>query len=134
MIVVEEKPVPGGVVGTIAVKQAKPDGYTILLGHIATHAANVTMLKDLGYDPSADFEPVTSLFLLHQALLVPTSLGVTNVKELRELARAKKGGLSYASPGIGAAAHLMAAMLAKAFDAPMTHVPYRNSSAAGQTC
>ncbi len=127
-IVIEDR--PGAVVGSVAVKQAAPDGYTILLGRNSTHAANVTLVKDLPYDPVTDFEPITLLFVLHQALLVPTSLGVTSVKELRELARKKPGGLSYASPGLGSAAQLMAATLAKAFGAPMTHVPYRSSVAA----
>src|SRR5687768_17503464 len=116
-IVVEDR--PGAVVGSVAVKQAAPDGYTILLGRNSTHAANVTLLKDLPYDPVTDFEPITLLFVLHQALLVPTSLNVRTVKELRELAHKKPGGLSYASPGMGSAAQLMAGMMAKAFGTSM---------------
>jgi tripartite-type tricarboxylate transporter receptor subunit TctC len=127
-IVVEDR--PGAVVGSVAVKQAAPDGYTILLGRNSTHAANVTLIKDLPYDPATDFEAVTLLFVLKQALLVPGSLGVTTIKELRELAHKKPGGLSYASPGMGSAAQLMSAQLAKAFGVPMTHVPYRSSAAA----
>ncbi len=127
-VVVEDR--PGAVVGSVAVKQAAPDGYTILLGRNSTHAANVTLIKDLPYDPATDFEAVTLLFVLKQALLVPTSLNVKTVKELRDLAHSKPGGLSYASPGMGSAAQLMAAQLAKAFGAPMTHVPYRSSAAA----
>jgi tripartite-type tricarboxylate transporter receptor subunit TctC len=129
-IVIEGRVGAGGVVAAASVKKANPDGYTILLGHNATHAANVTLVKDLPYDPVKDFEPITLLFVLHQALLVPSSLGVKSVQELRDLARSKPGGLSYASSGIGAAAHLMGAMLAKAFGTPLTHVPYANSSAA----
>jgi tripartite-type tricarboxylate transporter receptor subunit TctC len=129
-VVVEGRVGANGVVAAAAVKNASPDGYTILLGHNATHAANVTLIKDLPYNPITDFEPITLLFVLHQALIVPSSLGVKTVQELRELARSKPGGLSYASSGIGAAAHLMAEMLAKAFGAKMTHVPYANSSAA----
>ena len=129
-VVVEGRVGANGVVAAAAVKNASPDGYTILLGHNATHAANVTLIKDLPYNPVTDFEPITLLFVLHQALIVPSSLGVKTVQELRELARSKPGGLSYASSGIGAAAHLMAEMLAKAFGTKMTHVPYANSSAA----
>ena len=127
-VVVEDR--PGAVVGSVAVKQATPDGYTIILGRNSTHAANVTLIKDLPYDPATDFEAITLLFVLHQALVVPTALNVSSVKELRELAHSKPGGLSYASPGVGSAAQLMSGQLAKAFGVPMTHVPYRSSAAA----
>jgi tripartite-type tricarboxylate transporter receptor subunit TctC len=129
-ILIEGRVGANGVVAAAAVKNADPDGYTIVLGHNATHAANVTLIKHLPYDPVTDFEPITLLFELHQVLLVPSSLGVKSVQELRDLARSKPGGLSYASTGVGAAAHMMGAMLAKAFGTTMTHVPYANSSAA----
>jgi len=126
-IVIEDR--PGTTVGSVAVKNADPDGYTIMVGRNSTHAANVTLIKDLPYDPVTDFAPITNLFVMNQALVVPSSLGVNSVDELRDLARKTPGGLSYASPGLGSGAQLMAAMLAKAFDAPMTHVPYRSSPA-----
>jgi tripartite-type tricarboxylate transporter receptor subunit TctC len=127
-VVVEDR--PGRGTSPMAVKQAEPDGYTILLGSNATHAANVTLLKNSPYDPVADFQPITLLYVIYQSLIVPTSLGVTSVKELQDLARKKPGGLSYASQGVGSAGHLMAAQLGKAFGAPMVHVPYRSSAAA----
>lgn len=126
-IIVEDR--PGTTVGSVAVKEAKPDGYTIMIGRNSTHAANVTLIKDLPYHPLTDFAPITNLFVMNQALVVPASLGVNTVDELRDLARKTPGGLSYASPGLGSGAQLMAAMLAKSFDAPMTHVPYRSSPA-----
>ena len=98
-VLVEDR--PGRVASPLAVKQSAPDGYTILLGSNATHAANLTLMKDLPYDPVADFVPITLLYVLHQCLIVPTSLGVSTVKDLQELARRKPGGLSYASQGVG---------------------------------
>lgn len=127
-IVVENRPGAGGTIGTGYVKLAAPDGYTLMQGSHSTHSTNPFLYKNLSYDPVADFEPITLLTVSRTFLIVPASLGVSSVKELLAYAK-KKGGLTYASPGIGSGGHIGGAMLGKAFGVPATHVPYKGSGA-----
>ena len=127
-VLIENRPGAGGTVGAASVKQSPSDGYTLLQGDHATHGANVALFKSLPYDPIADFQPITLLFVSRTFLIVPSSLKVNSVKELYEFAKSKPGGLTYASPGVGSGGHIGGAMLAKAFGTPMTHIPYRGSS------
>jgi tripartite-type tricarboxylate transporter receptor subunit TctC len=129
-ILIENKPGAGGTIGTTYVKQARPDGYTLMQGSHSTHATNPWLYKNLGYDPVKDFEPVTLLFVSRTFLLVPASIGVNSVKELLEYAKKKPGGINYASPGVGSGGHLGGAMLGRAFGVNATHVPYRGSAPA----
>ncbi len=128
-IVIENRPGAGGTVALGQFKQIPADGYTLVQGTHTTHATNPALLKNPGYDPVADFDPITLLFVARTFIFVPTSLGVSTLAELHKLAKTKPSGLSYASPGIGSGAHLGGAQLAKAFGVPMTHVPYRGSAA-----
>ena len=130
VLLIENRPGAGGTIGAASVKQSPPDGYTLLQGDFATHGTNVSLFKNLPYDAIADFEPVTQLYATRSFLLVPTSLKVSTVKELYELAKTKPGGLTYASPGVGSGGHIGGAMLAKAFGTPMTHIPYRGTAPA----
>jgi tripartite-type tricarboxylate transporter receptor subunit TctC len=127
--VVENRGGAGGTIGAMAVKTAAPDGYTLLQGDHATHAANVTLIKDLPYDPIKDFQPITLLFVSRTVLFVPSSLPARSVKELVQMARSKPGGLSFASQGVGSGGHLVGAMLSKAIGAPLVHVPYKGGGA-----
>lgn len=129
VLLVENRPGAGGTIGTAQVKQSPPDGYTLMQGSHSTHGAGPILYKNLAYDPIADFEPVTLLFVSRTFLIVPSSLGVNSVKELLELAKRKEGGLTYASPGIGSGGHIGGAMLGQAFGVPATHVPYKGSGA-----
>jgi tripartite-type tricarboxylate transporter receptor subunit TctC len=127
--VVENRGGAGGTIGAMAVKTAAPDGYTLLQGDHATHAANVTLIKDLPYDPVRDFQPITLLFISRTVLFVPSSLPARSVKELVQLVKARPQGLSYASQGVGSGGHLAGALLAKAIGAPLVHVPYKGGGA-----
>jgi tripartite-type tricarboxylate transporter receptor subunit TctC len=126
--VVENRTGAGGTVGSMSVKQSPPDGYTLLTGDHATLAANVTLMKDLPYDPMKDFQPLTMLYTSQTTLLVSPALPVKSAKELVELARTRPGGLSYASQGVGSGGHLVGSMFAKAAGVPMTHIPYRSGA------
>jgi tripartite-type tricarboxylate transporter receptor subunit TctC len=126
-IVIENKPGAGGTIGSTHVKMAKPDGYTLVQGSHSTHATNPSIYKNIKYDPLKDFEPITLLFVSRTFLLVPASLGVNSVKELREYAK-KKGNLTYASPGVGSGGHLGGAMLGQALNVSAAHVPYKGSA------
>lgn len=127
-VLIENKPGAGGTIGTTYVKQARPDGYTLMQGSHSTHATNPWLYKNIGYDPLADFEPVTLLFASRTFLLVPASLGVNSVKDLYDYAKRKQGGVTYASPGVGSGGHLGGAMLGRAFGVTATHIPYRGSA------
>jgi tripartite-type tricarboxylate transporter receptor subunit TctC len=129
-VVVENRPSTAGTVASLATKQARPDGYTLLVGDITSHAISVTMVPDLPFDPVTDFSPITLLWTFPSILAVPAALPANSVRELIEHARTKSGGLSYASQGPGSGGHILGAMLAKASGAPMTHVPYRGPAPA----
>src|SRR5436190_107980 len=81
-VVVENKPGAAGGLGAGYVKNAKPDGYTLIGGTISTHAINASLYKDLPYDPVKDFEPITLVGFIPNALYVNPALGVNTVAEL----------------------------------------------------
>ncbi len=128
--VVENRPGGAAVVGTQAVAQAAPDGYTLALGNNQTHAANVAMVRGLPYDPVAGFAPIGRLASVHHALVVPAN---SPARTLRDLAARGKGGagrLSYASSGVGSASHVIAESFVRREGLNATHVPYRGGAQA----
>jgi tripartite-type tricarboxylate transporter receptor subunit TctC len=126
--VVENRPGGAAVVGTQAVAQAAPDGYTLALGNNQTHAANAAMLPSLPFDPVADFAPVARLAAVHHALVVPAS-GPRTLADLA--AKGKNGGrVTYASSGTGSASHVIAETFVRREAMDATHVPYRGGAPA----
>jgi len=115
----------GGAVAAVTVKQAAPDGYTLFQGTASTHAANKSLIRDLPYDPVADFRPVSLLYTFYTILTVPGKSPARSVADLVALARKKPGGLFFLSSGYGTAAHLAGEMLKTATGAPMVHVPLK---------
>ena len=103
-IVVQNVGGAGGSLGAQQVAKADADGYTILMGTVATHALNPLILKQKPYDPVADFAPVSLLVLVPNVLAVNPELPVNTVQELIDLA--KKETLAYASSGNGTPLHL----------------------------
>ena len=128
-ILVEARPGGGGVTATVGVKDAAPDGRTLLLASYATFVVNPAM-GSTQYDPIADFQPITTLFSFPVMLSVPAALEAKTVAELVALAKRKPGGLSYASQGVGTAGHLLGELFAKSSGAPLVHVPYRGAAPA----
>jgi tripartite-type tricarboxylate transporter receptor subunit TctC len=127
--VVENRPGGAAVVGTQAVAQAAPDGYTLALGNNQTHAANAAMLRDLPYRPVEDFAAVGRLAEVHHALVVPATSPARTLAEL--VARGKGGGkLTYASSGVGSASHVIAESLVRREGLEATHLPYRGGAQA----
>lgn len=126
--VVDNRPGGAAVVGTHAVAQAAPDGYTISLGNNQTHAANAAMLPSLPFDPVADFAPIARLAAVHHAIVVPAN-GARTLAELA--AKGRNGGrVTYASSGAGSASHVIAETFVRRERMEATHVPYRGGAAA----
>ncbi len=117
-----------GVVGTQAVAQAAPDGYTLVLSTNQTHAANAAMLANLSYRPVEDFAPIGRLAEVHHALVVPANSPAQTLAQLAEAGRARP--LSYASSGVGSASHVIAESLVRRERMQATHVPYRGGAQA----
>ena len=131
IFVMESRGGGGGAIAAAAVKQALPDGNTLLQANAGTHAANVALYPSLAYDPVKDFKPITLMWSFPQVLAVPVDSPVKSIAELVALAKSKPGGLSFASQGTGASGHLLGEMLKARTGAPMVHVPYRGAGPAG---
>ncbi len=129
-VVVDNRGGAGGVVGTEIVARAAPDGYTMMIGHVGTHAINPTLYGKVNYDPERDFQPISLVATWPLALSVHPSVPARNVKELIALARAKPGTLNFASAGTGGPTHLAAEMFKSAAKIDIVHVPYKGNAAA----
>lgn len=129
-IVVDNKPGAAATIGTALAAKAPADGYTLLLGDIATHALNALAMANLPYDPQRDFIPVTQLTQVSLFLVANPRLGFRNVGDLIAAAKAQPGKLSYASGGNGTPSHLSMEMLRAATGIDLLHVPYKGSAPA----
>jgi tripartite-type tricarboxylate transporter receptor subunit TctC len=124
-IIIENRPGGGGNVAAMAIKNAPPDGYLLMMGHTGSHAINATLYPDLKFDPVKDFAPVAPLISFNNILIVPQASPATSAKELVALAKSKPGGLNYGSQGVGTGGHLLGVILAKQTGTTLVHVPYR---------
>lgn len=126
-VVVENMPAASAVIAARTVAKAPPDGYTVLIGTGTTHASNPAMLKDIGYDPVKDFEPVTRLGYAALVIAVNPSLPITTVPELIAYAKANPGKLTFAS-GTGSA-RVSAEYFKSEAKIDMVTVPYKSNAA-----
>ncbi|MDB5370989.1 MAG: transporter [Roseomonas sp.] len=126
-LVVESRPGAGGNIGSEACARAAPDGYTICLGTISSHAINPSIFVHMPYDNLKDFAPITQLAAQPNALAVTNDLPARNVQELIDLIKAKPGQFNYGSSGVGTSIHLAGALFAQMTGTQMEHVPYRGS-------
>ncbi len=124
--VVENRAGAAGIIGVELAMRSPPDGYTLLLGTISTHAMNVPLYRNrLPYDPLRDFVPVTRLTGGASAILVHPSIPVTDVKGLIDYLKARPGELNYGSGGNGTTTHLGAEMFKHLAGVDVVHVPFR---------
>jgi tripartite-type tricarboxylate transporter receptor subunit TctC len=127
-IVVDNRPGGGTTIGTELAAKSVPDGYTLLVGPIGGAAITQLYYRKIGYDIRRDLAPVTKIGYGTIVLVVPPSLGVTSVKELIALAKAKPGQLSFASSGTGALIHLTGEMFKQMAGVEILHVPYKGTT------
>lgn len=130
-IIIDNKGGAGGNVGTDLVAKAKPDGYTLLFGTAATHGINISLYKNLPYDPVKDFEAVALVGLAPMALIVPPGMPRT-LKDLIARLKAEPGKWSYPSSGNGTTNHLASELFKTRTGADVLHVPYRGTGPALQ--
>src|SRR5436190_20323896 len=107
-ITVDNRGGGAGVIGSVAVQHAEPDGHTLILGTNQTHATNQSLLKNCPYDAVKDFSPVANVCEIPHALVVRKALEANDVASLVAMAKAKPGALNYGSTGNGSASHLAA--------------------------
>ena len=129
-VVVENRPGAGGIIGTDAGAKGAPDGYTLTMGAVSTHAINAGLYKKLPYDPVKDFAAVAPVAIVPNLLVVNPSLGVSTVAELIALARSKPGQLSYASAVAGTTLHISCELFKSLTKVDILHVPYKGSGPA----
>jgi tripartite-type tricarboxylate transporter receptor subunit TctC len=128
--VVENRAGGGGAVGMGQVARAKPDGYTLLVSSASNHVFNHLVVPDQGYDPREALSAIAMMVDVPNALAVHPSLGVSDVQGLLAKIRATRGGLSFASTGVGSSNHLAGELLRLRTGVELNHVPYRGGGPA----
>jgi tripartite-type tricarboxylate transporter receptor subunit TctC len=132
--VVDNKPGAGGNTGSAEVAKAAPDGYTLLMGTVGTHAINPSLYEKMPYDAKRDFVPVTLMAGVPNVLVLNPAMaqryGINSVVDLTRVARANPGKLNVASSGNGTSIHLSAELYKSLTGTFMVHFPYRGSGPA----
>ena len=124
-VLVDNRPGAGGAIAAEIVAKSVPDGYTLIMGTVASFATNVSLRKSLPYDPVKDFSPITLVATQNLMLLVHPSVPAKSVKELTALAKKQPGKLSFASAGNGTGGHLSGELYKMLANIDMLHIPYK---------
>jgi tripartite-type tricarboxylate transporter receptor subunit TctC len=129
-LVVDNRPGGSGAIGIEMAIKSAPDGYTLVAIPVANLAVNPHLGAKLSYDVFKDITPVSLIASVHNVLVVSPALGVSNLKELIALAKAKPGALSFSSPGVSSQGHITGEMFNYLFGVSTLHVPYNGLNAA----
>jgi tripartite-type tricarboxylate transporter receptor subunit TctC len=131
-VVVENVGGAGGMVGSIRVAKAAPDGYQMVLGNVGTHAQNQSLYKKPLYHAATDFAPVALVTDQSIVLLVRKDFPADNLQAFIAYAKANQAKMQYGSAGVGGSNHLACVLLNSAIGIEVTHVPYRSGAQAMQ--
>ena len=126
-VLVENRPGAGGTIGVGLAAKAAPDGYTVLMTDISSHAISATLYSKLPYDVLRDFEPITMVAGSPMVLSTNPALKVKTVRQFIDLARSKQGQLAYGSSGNGSITHLAMERFKRMAGIEMLHVPYKGT-------
>ncbi len=129
-VVVENKSGAAGIVGTEFTAKAAPDGYTLMMGNIGTHAINVSLYKKLPYDPVRDFVPVSHVAGLPLFLLIHPSVPANSTTDLVALLKSRPGQFDYSSSGSGGSMHVAAELFKSMAGVRIVHIPYKGGGPA----
>src|ERR1044072_596040 len=124
-VIVENRPGASLMLAANAVAQSPPDGHTLLVSTSSAMAINLTLFKQVTYDPDRDFVPISLYVKSPFILVVNPDLPAKSVPELIKYVKENQGKLSYSSPGAGVAQHLSMEFMKSQFGLEITHVPYR---------
>jgi len=127
-IAVDNRGGGAGVIGSVMVQHAEPDGHTLILGTNQTHATNQSLLKNCPYDAVKDFTGVAGIAEIPHVLVVRRGLEAQNIGALVQLAKKSPGELNYASTGVGSASHLAAELFKIRAGVDLQHIPFRGSA------
>ena len=127
-VLVDNRPGAGGNIGTAAVANAEPDGYTVLVGATNNFVINQFLYRGMGFDPLEKLAPVTILVDVPSVIFSPAQVPAKSFAEFVQWARTQKGKVNFGSPGAGTTPHLSAALISKTRDLGMTHIPYKGAS------
>src|SRR4051794_40124411 len=134
VVIVENRPGAGGNLGADAAAKAAPDGHTIVMGAVATHAINPWLYTKIPYDPIRDFTPITLVAQVPNGLVMnadtATRIGISTVVDLVAYAKKNPGKLNYGSGGNGSAGHLAGEMFKQRAGVFMVHIPYAGGNPA----
>jgi len=125
--IVENRPGAGGGIGAAAVKEAAPDGYTLVAAGSGPFGINPAVMKSLPYDPVRDFELIGNIVLTPQAIVVSSATPWKTLREFVAAAKAKPGEIPYASLGKGSTSHLAMAAFASTAGIELNHIPFKGS-------
>lgn len=129
-VIVENKTGGGGNIGSDFVAKATPDGYTLVMGNIGSHAVNPYLMKNMPYDPLRDFQPVAYVLDAEGLLVVSPDVPSKSVSELIAYIKANPGKISYGSGGVGTTSHLAGELFKSLAKVDMTHIPYKGNAPA----